>query len=40
MNASNSDYAACFNSVSLVLGHVVVDCLMGTKRKSPKAQVQ
>lgn len=40
MNSSNSHSAACLNSVSLVLGHIVVDCLMGSERRSPKAQVQ
>lgn len=39
MNSRNSDSAACFNSVSLVPGHVVLDCLMGTQMKSSKAKV-
>lgn len=39
MNSRNSDSAACFNSMSLVPGHVVLDCRMGTPRKSPKAEV-
>lgn len=39
MNTRNSDSAGCFNSVSVVPGHVVMDCLMGTQRKSPKADV-
>jgi len=40
MNCSNQDPAACFNSVSLVLEHIVVDSLLGTERKSPKAHEQ
>lgn len=39
MNFRNSDSAACFNSVSLVPGHIVLDCLMGSQSKSPKVDV-
>lgn len=39
MNSRNSDSAACFNSVSLVPGNIVLDCLMGTQMKSSKAKV-